>query len=83
MKVNVLRAKTHPCRWVGCCALSFTHCGSGKVLSTSLMCNDQLPWRWESPQGLANLGPAIGLAPQSLGLLGGLRDVTGMSKLTF
>ena len=42
-------------------------------------CNDQFPQRWESPQGLADLGSAIGLAPQSLGLLGGLRDGMGVS----
>jgi len=42
-------------------------------------CNNQLPWRQESPQGLADLGSAIGLAPQSLGLLGGLKGGTGVS----
>jgi len=42
-------------------------------------CNNQFPWRQESPQGLADLGSAIGLAPQSLGLLGGLRDGMGVS----
>ena len=42
-------------------------------------CNDQFPQRWESPQGPADLGSAIGLAPQSLGLLGGLRDGMGVS----
>ena len=43
------------------------------------ICNDWLPQRQESPQGLANLGSAIGLAPQSLGLLGCLRDGMGVS----
>ena len=33
-------------------------------------CNDRFPWRQESPQGLA---------PQSPGLLGGLRDGMGVS----
>src|SRR5258705_11797132 len=42
-------------------------------------CNDRLPWRWESPQGPADLGSAIGLAPQSLGLLGCLKDGMGVS----
>src|SRR6266478_7037834 len=47
------------------------------------LCNNQFPQRWESPQGLADLGSAIGLAPQSPGLLGGLRDGTGVSSLIF
>ncbi len=42
-------------------------------------CNDWLPQRWESPQGPAALGSAIGLAPQSPGLLGGLKGGTGVS----
>ena len=55
------------------CSGEFTDVFSGSH------CNDQFPWRWESPQGLADLGSAIGLAPQSPGLLGGLRDGTGVS----
>ena len=50
-----------------------------KPSSEPAQCNDQFPQRWESPQGLADLGSAIGLAPQSPGLLGGLRDGTGVS----
>src|SRR5258708_40168997 len=42
-------------------------------------CNDQFRQRWESPQVPAALSSALGLAPQSLGLLGGLRDGTGVS----
>src|SRR5260370_34914394 len=51
---------------------------SDQVLAR-IYCNDQFPWRQESPQGPADLGSAIGLAPQSPGLLGGLRDGTGGS----
>src|SRR5258708_1020710 len=61
-------------------------CWSGKKMKKAsdqvlarIYCNDQFPWRQESPQGLADLGSAIGLAPQSPGLLGGLRDGTGVS----
>ena len=46
-------------------------------------CNNQFPWRQKGPQGPADLGSAIGLAPQSPGLLGGLRDGTGVSQLIF
>ena len=42
-------------------------------------CNDWLPQRQENPQGPADLGSAIGLAPQSLGLLGGLKGGMGVS----
>src|SRR5258707_13772659 len=48
-------------------------------IGTVETCNDQFPQRQESPQGLADLGSAIGLAPQSPGLLGGLRDGMGVS----
>jgi len=51
---------------------------SDQVLAR-IYCNDWLPQRWESPQGPADLGSAIGLAPQSLGLLGGLKGGMGVS----
>ena len=56
-------------------AIEYWKCG----LPHAHICNDWFPWRQESPQGPADLGSAIGLAPQSLGLLGGLRDGTGVS----
>src|SRR5258705_9012539 len=47
---------------------------SGDQVLARIYCNDQLPWRQESPQGPADLGSAIGLAPQSPGLLGCCHD---------
>ena len=52
---------------------------AGDRVLARIYCNDQFPQRQESPQGLADLGSAIGLAPQSPGLLGGLRDGMGVS----
>ncbi len=71
----------------GMCASSHTHhCGSWRdvwpphpLYHLLSHCNDQFPQRQESPQGPADLGSAIGLAPQSPGLLGGLRDGMGVS----
>ena len=53
------------------------YCVIGKIHGCVALCNDWLPQRQESPQGPADLGSAIGLAPQSPGLLGCLRDVYG------
>src|SRR6266436_1331443 len=58
---------------------SFTKLCDDPESSNVWNCNNQFPWRQESPQGPADLGSAIGLAPQSPGLLGGLRDGTGVS----
>ena len=42
-------------------------------------CYDRFPQRRKGPSRPADLGSAIGLAPQSPGLLGGLRAGTGVS----
>ena len=47
---------------------SFTKLCNDPESSNVWNCNNQFPWRQESPQGPADLGSAIGLAPQSPGL---------------
>ena len=64
------------------CAMCLTSCNADTLKVLAVVwgtCNDQLPQRWESPQGPADLGSAIGLAPQSPGLLGGLKVGMGVS----
>src|SRR6266446_9616949 len=53
-------------------------CWSGKKMKKAgdqvlarIYCYDWFPRRWKGPWGPADLGSAIGLAPQSPGLLGG------------